>query len=195
MSIFRDAWKGPEHGEFPIDRPIFTKTGSAATDEILALVQELASKKGVPVTKLTKSGRVVTKTLHVDSTSGLYLSYSPSPKQVLHAAVPLSFISEVRAGAEQHGFHKVTIMPERVASCFSLVFLDGKAWNLSFTTGNQVLWKNGLELLIRRAVKIESEYPLRCFMNRLWLNCAPTSVPDTSSSETAKKTDDGDDKG
>jgi hypothetical protein len=173
MSLFRtSAPRGPAGGEFALYRPVYTRTASTAPDEMMALIQELRSKNGIPVTKLTAHGHAVNKTLHVDS-MGLFITYSPSPKQILMATANVSSIAEFRPGVDAGGFHRLGyIPPERAARCFSLVFQDGTTWDMSFNRGNPQLWKNTFELMMRRAIHLESEFPLRALINRLWLNAA-----------------------
>ena len=66
--------------------------------------------------------------------------------------------------------------PHRQRNCFSLIVSDGRTWDFIFQSGTPALWKNALELLVRRGLRIFADYPLKVLYTHLWLNCAENAT-------------------
>lgn len=168
MSIFRHG-QCPTTPSFAHDRPFYTTVHLSHPLEVRSLVEEMRSKNGVAVVKVSHGGRAMEKSLRLDS-SGLFITYSPCDKQVIDATLFLPNVCLFRSGCSTNAFLSNTALCEDPGHCFSILLHDGTTWDINFHERSVGVWQETIELLMRRSHRLLSECPFKVFFIRLWLN-------------------------
>jgi hypothetical protein len=187
MSLFVSGDKRPQLN-FVVERSLFLRTTASTVclDTVRTTIQELLSKRGVAVLKLSRGLQYIEKTMHVDA-AGLFLTYSPTQHSVLESSIFLPNVAEFRPADSAFVLRHAHLAPAAAANCFSLTMRHGEPINFVFTVGTMGVWKAVVELLVKRALVQQEERPLKVLLLRLWPTITDMEVAEAARRAKAEK--------